>query len=174
MTTLLSHVNSYRTEYDDGYLPPHLCLHGLATSIHETTQGWLRDVISPRVRRVLEDDDIHDGRNFLHSLTRVQGVPRVNRMAVMAGRIRTITIAGVVAEIIAAATRPMRPTDTTHRLQVALPLGGVFPGDPADWPAQTVIDVPSCLTSSAPRANASDMSPNAVTCLLWPSSWRGT
>jgi hypothetical protein len=80
VTTLLSHVNSYRTEYDDGYLPPRLRLHGLATSIHQTTQGWLRDVISPRVRRVLEDDDIHDGRDFPHSLTRVQGVPRVNRM----------------------------------------------------------------------------------------------
>jgi hypothetical protein len=49
VTTLLLHVNLYRTEYDDGYLPPHLCLHGLATSIHQTTQGWLCDVISPRV-----------------------------------------------------------------------------------------------------------------------------
>jgi hypothetical protein len=49
ITTLLSHVNLYRTDYDDGYLPPHLRLHGLATSIHQTMQSWLRDVISPRV-----------------------------------------------------------------------------------------------------------------------------
>ncbi len=80
VTTLLSHVNLYWMEYDDGYLPPHLCLYGLATSIHQTMQGWLRDVISPHVRRVLEDDDLLDGREFLSNLPRVQGVPRVNRM----------------------------------------------------------------------------------------------
>jgi hypothetical protein len=80
VTTLLLHVNSYQMDYDNGYLPPHLCLHGLATSIHQTTQSWLRDVISPRVRRVLEDDDFLDGRDSLNNLPRVQGVPRVNWM----------------------------------------------------------------------------------------------
>ncbi len=49
VTTLLLHVNSFRQEFDDGYLPPHLRLHGLATSIHQTTQARLRDVISPRI-----------------------------------------------------------------------------------------------------------------------------
>jgi hypothetical protein len=34
VTTLQPHVNSFRQEYDNGYLPPHLRLHGLATSIH--------------------------------------------------------------------------------------------------------------------------------------------
>jgi hypothetical protein len=62
VTTLLSHVNSFRQEFDDGYLPPHLCLHGLATSVHQTTQARLRDVISPRVRRVLKGDSYLGGR----------------------------------------------------------------------------------------------------------------
>jgi hypothetical protein len=43
MTTLLSHVNSYRQEFDDSYLPSHLRLHGLATSIQQTTQGPIGD-----------------------------------------------------------------------------------------------------------------------------------
>jgi hypothetical protein len=55
VTTLQSHVNSFRQEYDNGYLPLHLRLHGLATSIHQNAQAWLRDIISPRVRRVLDN-----------------------------------------------------------------------------------------------------------------------
>jgi hypothetical protein len=46
VTTLLLHVNSFRQEFDDGYFPPNLRLHGLATSIHQTTQAQLCDVIS--------------------------------------------------------------------------------------------------------------------------------
>ncbi len=36
-------------EFDDGYLPPHLRPHGLATSIHQNAQARLWDIISPRV-----------------------------------------------------------------------------------------------------------------------------
>ena len=64
VTTLQSHVNSFRQEYDDGYLPPHLCLHGLATSIHQNAQARLRDIISPRVRRVLNDEFSFAHRTF--------------------------------------------------------------------------------------------------------------
>ena len=39
VTTLQSHVNSYREEYDTGFLPPHLRLHGLAESIHQNAQS---------------------------------------------------------------------------------------------------------------------------------------
>jgi hypothetical protein len=39
VTTLQSHVNSFMEEYDRGYLPPHLCLHGLANSIHQNAQA---------------------------------------------------------------------------------------------------------------------------------------
>jgi hypothetical protein len=79
VTTLLSHVNSFRQEFDDGYLPPHLRLHGLATSIHQTMQARLRGVISPRVRHVLKDGHNLGGRKFKRKLSRVQVVPRVNR-----------------------------------------------------------------------------------------------
>jgi hypothetical protein len=63
--TLQSHVNSFREQYDDGYLPPHLRIHGLATSINQNTQARMRDVISPRVRRLS---------------TMVQGIPTVHRV----------------------------------------------------------------------------------------------
>jgi hypothetical protein len=66
VTTLQSHINSFREEFEDGYLPPHLCLHGLATSIHQNAQARLRDIATPRARRL-------DG-NF----SRVQGVPICN------------------------------------------------------------------------------------------------
>jgi hypothetical protein len=65
VTTLQSHVNSFREPFDDGYLPPHLRLHGLATSIDQNTQARMRAVISPRVRR-------------LHTI--VQGLPTVHRV----------------------------------------------------------------------------------------------
>ena len=65
VTTLQSHVNSFREQYDDGYLPPHLRIHGLATSIDQNMQARMRDVISPRVRRLS---------------TSVQGVPTVHRV----------------------------------------------------------------------------------------------
>ena len=68
VTTLQSHVNSFREEFEDGYLPPHLRLHGLATSIHQNTQARLRDIATPRARRL---DD-----NF----SRVQGVPICHRI----------------------------------------------------------------------------------------------
>jgi hypothetical protein len=51
VTTLQSHVNSYREEYDTGFLPPHLRLHGLAESIHQNAPNRLRDVIAPHICR---------------------------------------------------------------------------------------------------------------------------
>ncbi len=67
VTTLQSQVNSFR-DTDEGYLPPHLRLHRLATSIHQNIQARLRDIVSPRARRV----------NASHSL--IQGPPRINRV----------------------------------------------------------------------------------------------
>ena len=65
VTTLQSHVNSFREQYDDGYLPPHLRIHGLATSIHQNTQACMCDIISPCVRCLS---------------TIVQGIPTVHRV----------------------------------------------------------------------------------------------
>jgi hypothetical protein len=42
VTVLHSRMNSFRYEYNNGYLPPHLCIHSLATSIHQNTQALLR------------------------------------------------------------------------------------------------------------------------------------
>jgi hypothetical protein len=81
VTTLLSHVNLFRQEFDDGYLPPHLRLHGLATSIHQTTQARLRDVISPRVRHVLDNEHVLGNHELGGESSRVQGVPRINRIS---------------------------------------------------------------------------------------------
>jgi hypothetical protein len=64
VTTLQSHVNSFWQEYDNDYLPPHLRLHGLATSIHQNAQAWLRDIISPRVCWVLDDEVSFACRTF--------------------------------------------------------------------------------------------------------------
>jgi hypothetical protein len=66
--TLQLHVNSYREQYNNGYLPPHLCLHGLADSIHQNAQARLQDMIAP----CLQCTDV--------SSRLIQGVPTVNRV----------------------------------------------------------------------------------------------
>ncbi len=80
MTTLQLHVNSFRQEFNDGYLPPHLRLHGLATSIHQNVQARLRDIISPRVRRVLDSNFSLMRRAFDGDSSQVQGLPRANQL----------------------------------------------------------------------------------------------
>ena len=67
VTTLQSQVNTYR-EFDEGYLPNHLRLHGLATSIHQNSMSRQHDIGNPRVRRIAGD------------MTPVQGIPRVYRV----------------------------------------------------------------------------------------------
>ena len=52
VTTFQSHVNSYHEDFEDGYLPPHLCLHGLATSINQNSQARLRNIAVLRARRL--------------------------------------------------------------------------------------------------------------------------
>jgi hypothetical protein len=69
VTTLQSHVNLFMEPFDDDYLPPHLRIHGLATSIHQNTQARMRDVFSPRVCH------LHGSSPGL-----VQGVPTVLRI----------------------------------------------------------------------------------------------
>jgi len=48
VTLLQSQVNSYREEYDTGFLPLHLRVHGLAKSIHQNAQSRMQDIVSPR------------------------------------------------------------------------------------------------------------------------------
>jgi len=86
VTTLLSHVNTFRQEFDDGYLPPHLRVHGLATSIHQATLARLRDVTTPRVRLVTEAGQAGDFSLPRGQPSRVQGVPQVHRFSHDGGR----------------------------------------------------------------------------------------
>jgi hypothetical protein len=54
VTILQTHVETYMdsmSEYDNGYLPSHLCLVGLAQQIDKNWQSRIRDVL-PRVRRM--------------------------------------------------------------------------------------------------------------------------
>ncbi len=76
--TLQLHVNSFWQEYDNGYLPPHLCLHGLATSIHQNAQAWLQGIISLRVPWVLDDEFSFKRRIFDRDYSLVQGLLRAN------------------------------------------------------------------------------------------------
>ncbi len=69
VTMLQSHVNSYWEPYDDNYLPPHLRIHGLATSIHHNNQARMRDVFSLQVWRLLTT-----------SPGLVQGIPTARRL----------------------------------------------------------------------------------------------
>jgi hypothetical protein len=47
ITLLQSHINSYQEEFEDGYLPPNLCLHGLATSLNQNALSRIRDIATP-------------------------------------------------------------------------------------------------------------------------------
>ena len=81
VTTLLSHVNSYWQEVNDGSLPAHLRLHGLAMSIHQTTQGHLRDIASPRVCFLQHDKYTgRSGDRAGGTSPQIQGVPQVKRL----------------------------------------------------------------------------------------------
>jgi hypothetical protein len=62
-TVLQSQINSFLFEYDDGFLPPHLCLHGLATSIHQNTQACLTGIACPHTNMVTGN------------LMQIQGIP---------------------------------------------------------------------------------------------------
>ena len=76
ITLLQSHINSYREEFEDGYLPPNLRLHGLATSLNQNAQSCIRDVETPCARRLGCDRSLMDGAVS----PRDQGVPSIYRL----------------------------------------------------------------------------------------------
>jgi hypothetical protein len=55
VTLLQLHINLYQQESEDGYLPPNLCLRGLANSIHQNAQARLRDIATPCAWRIKSD-----------------------------------------------------------------------------------------------------------------------
>jgi hypothetical protein len=68
-TVLQTQINSFQFEYDDGFLPPHLRLHGLATSIHQNTQARLTGIGRPRSHMVTGN------------LSQIQGLPTSFRIS---------------------------------------------------------------------------------------------
>ena len=52
ITTLMTCITNYASGLDDGYLPPNLCIMGLATQLHTNARTRAQAVV-PRVRRTL-------------------------------------------------------------------------------------------------------------------------
>jgi len=61
ITLLQSHINLYREEFEDGYLPLNLGLHSLATSLNQNAQSRIRDIATPRAQRLGCDRSRMDG-----------------------------------------------------------------------------------------------------------------
>ena len=56
ITTLQAHIDTYLSKLDFGYLPPNLCMMGLAAQMNKNAQAWVREVL-PRVARRLAFQD---------------------------------------------------------------------------------------------------------------------
>jgi hypothetical protein len=82
VTNLQTSINAYRHPDNDGILPDHLRLDGIATLIHNNAKHRVRDLHSPRVRRVAGMDTTWDAAEddeapFCH----LQGyTPRLHRL----------------------------------------------------------------------------------------------
>ena len=51
-TILQTHIETFLDPYEEGYLPPHLCLMGLAQRIDKNRQSRVRGDLLPRARRM--------------------------------------------------------------------------------------------------------------------------
>lgn len=76
ITTLQAHIDTYLSQQDFGYLPPNLCMMGLASQMNKNARARVRDAL-PRVARRLAWDQ--DGGH--PSTPEIQGyhIPRVFR-----------------------------------------------------------------------------------------------
>jgi hypothetical protein len=75
ITTLQAHIDTYLSKLDFGYLPPNLCMMGLAAQMNKNARAWVREVLPRVVRRLA----YQDGRHW--STPEIQGyhLPRVFR-----------------------------------------------------------------------------------------------
>jgi hypothetical protein len=89
VTLLQTQVDSYRNPDDDGYLPHHLRLNGIATLINNNAKARVRDLATPRIHRMdgassgldLEADDWDQFDEAEHPYSHVQGyTPRALRL----------------------------------------------------------------------------------------------
>jgi hypothetical protein len=60
ITTVQSHVDVFRHEDDDSFLPTHLRLRGIANMLHLNAKAWVRDVGLPWINRIFGDDRHRD------------------------------------------------------------------------------------------------------------------
>jgi hypothetical protein len=49
ITTIKSNLDIYWHADDNGFLPQHLCLHGIAKMLHENANARVQDIGSPRI-----------------------------------------------------------------------------------------------------------------------------
>jgi len=73
VTTLLTCITNYPSEWDDGYLPTHLCVMGLANQINTNARSRALAVV-PKIRRTIAMGDEWDRR------ATIQGSPRISRL----------------------------------------------------------------------------------------------
>ncbi len=60
ITTVQSHVDVFRHEDEDGFLPIHLRLRGIANMLHQNAKAWVRDVGLPRIHCMVGDEGHRD------------------------------------------------------------------------------------------------------------------
>ena len=76
ITTLQAHINTYLSKLDFGYLPPNLCMMGLAAQMNKNAWAWVREVLPRVAHRLAWDQD-----DWQPSTPKIQGyhLPRVYR-----------------------------------------------------------------------------------------------
>ena len=57
ITTLQAHIDTYLSQQDFGYLPPNLCMMGLASQMNKNARAWVREVLPRVARRLAWDQD---------------------------------------------------------------------------------------------------------------------
>jgi hypothetical protein len=60
ITTVQSHVDVFWHEDEDGFLPTHLRLRGIANMLHLNAKAWVHDVGLPWINRIFGDDRHRD------------------------------------------------------------------------------------------------------------------
>ncbi len=56
ITMIKSNLDMYQHAEDDGFLPRHLCLNGIAKMLHKNAKAWVQDIGSPRIHLTRQFD----------------------------------------------------------------------------------------------------------------------
>jgi hypothetical protein len=78
ITTVQLHVDVFWHKDDDGFLPTHLCLRGIATMLHLNARARVQDVGHPRIHRIFGNDTFREWSADDYPSFHIQGSnPRV-------------------------------------------------------------------------------------------------